>query len=234
MDGCQSSRTSTAEPLNPLALSLVLTLVGIFLLQFLCGPFDRFAMDYLAMNSRDFLGKGRIWQPFTAIFVHGSFFRMVVNSLLLLMCGNPLANAWRKKEFLAFSVTCGIAGSICFFLFSMMSSRGAIWCGASGVSFGLLGAYGLVYGKRRILLFFCIPMRVKVLVSACFILLFLLLVFGTGRKADQVVCLGGGICGVVLLKLIWLWQNRSPSQAATRESETSRIGGLEVMDDDEA
>jgi membrane associated rhomboid family serine protease len=234
MDGCESSRTCFSEPPNRLILVAVLGLAGIFVVQLLVKPFRDFAMAFLAMNSQEFLGKGRIWQPVTAIFLHLAFSRLAINALLLWALGNPLANAWKKREFVAYSLFCGVAGFLVFFLWNMVRPTATVAAGASGVAFGLLGAYGMVYSERQILLLFCIPMRVKWFVSLCFLLFLGLLFSRFGNQPDLVVSLGGGVCGVVLLKVLWFWQDRQPRGSGSRDQVANRMKGLEVMGKDDA
>jgi membrane associated rhomboid family serine protease len=53
-----------------------------------------------------------IWQPFTYMFMHGSFGHLFFNMFALWMFGAALENAWGTKRFLLYYIVCGIGAGL--------------------------------------------------------------------------------------------------------------------------
>lgn len=229
-DGETKITLSFGDPPHRMMLALVGIIAGIAALQFIVTPFNSFAMDYLALNSRDVLAKGRVWQMATAIFLHGNLRHVMLNLLFLYIFGNPLAHAWRPREFIGYFFLCGIAGSVCFYLAAMSSPQNIPALGASAAVTGIMGGYALVHGERMIFFMGMIPMKGKYFVALMFIVdIVLVLQFGATYLAG-IAHLAGGIFGILLLKFVWLRDRGGRGKEAAKP--TSRIGGLELMDDD--
>jgi membrane associated rhomboid family serine protease len=229
------ARLTFAEPLNSVMVTLLVTMTAVFLLQVLVPPFNRFAIAYLAMNTATFLAKFHIWQAVTAIFLHGSVQHFLGNMIFLWFFGSALANAWRKREFITYFFVCGIGGSLCFYLFNVFRAgpEGITGLGASGAVFGLMTAYAMVFGERMILAFFLIPMKAKYFVGICIAIELLVLYTGAQDGVAHIVHVAGAACGAVYLKIIWRRQSALAGDTDGRAAASSRMGGLEIMDDDE-
>ncbi|MFC1671643.1 rhomboid family intramembrane serine protease [Planctomycetota bacterium] len=232
---CSGMRLTFAEPLNRTMIVLMLTLTGVFLLQALVPPFNRFAVAYLAMNTAAFLGKLYVWQAVTAIFLHGSVQHFVSNMIFLWFFGSALANAWSRRDFLTFFFVCGVAGSLCFYIVNVFRAgpEGITGLGASGAIFGLMIAYAMVFGERMILAFFLIPMKAKYFVGICVAIEILVLYTGAQDGISHITHLGGAVCGAAYLKIIWRRQSALAGATEAKAAPGSRIGGLEIMDDEE-
>ena len=229
-------RLHFAEPLTRTMIVLLITMTVVFVLQVLSKSFNEFAVEYLALNTATFLGKFRIWQAATAIFMHGSPQHFLGNMLFFWFFGSALARAWRPKEFLFYFFLCGIGASLCFYGFNVFRAppgEGITGLGASGAIFGLMIAYAMIYGERTVLAFFIIPMKAKHFVAICFALDLLLLVAGTKDGVGHIAHLGGAVFGAVYLK--WVWRRQSAMAGSTRGAAKagSRMAGLDVMDDDD-
>ena len=48
-----------------------------------------------------------LWQVFTYLFLHGSFFHLLMNLFTLWMFGRELESIWGTREFLKFYFLCG-------------------------------------------------------------------------------------------------------------------------------
>lgn len=230
---CQSSFRETPPP-------VLLALLGIislfFVMQMLVPPFNRFAMAYLAMDTTTFLAKGYLWQPLTAIFLHGNLFHYLGNMMFLYFFGLTLAQHWRPREFLLYFLGCGLASSLCFYGFHqalvlLCGAPPASGIGASGAIFGLMLAYGMMFGERYIQFLF-IPMKAKYAVAICVAIEILLLVAGTQDGVGHIAHLAGGIAGALCLKLVWKLRDRQAGVSTRKARAASRIAGLEVMSDD--
>jgi membrane associated rhomboid family serine protease len=231
-DGETKVTLSFGDPPHPLMLTFIGIIAGIGALQMIVPPFNAFAMDWLAINSRDVVSKGRIWQMVTAVFLHGGLRHLMFNLLFLYIFGNPLAHAWRRKEFVGYFFLCGIAGSVCFYFATMSNPQNVVGLGASAAVTGIMGGYALVHGERLIFFMGMIPMKGKYFVALMFIVdIVLVLQFGATYLAG-IAHLAGGVFGILLLKFIWLRDRGGGSGGNAAATPTSRIGGLELMDDD--
>jgi membrane associated rhomboid family serine protease len=231
-DGEVKVTLSFGDPPHPLTMTFMGIIAGIAALQLIIDPFNSFAIDYLALNSRDVLAKGRVWQMVTAIFLHGSLRHVMFNLLFLYIFGNPLAHAWRRFEFIGFFFLCGVSGSVCFYLATMSSAQNVVGLGASAAVTGLMGAYALVHGERMIFFFGMIPMKGKYFVALMFVAdIILVLQFGA-TYLTGLAHLAGGVFGILLLKFVWM-RERGGRRKSDVPGPTSRIGGLEPMDDDQ-
>lgn len=227
-------RSSFAEPPNATMVTLLVVFAVVFLLQMLFPPFDELARLYLAMNTATFLSRLHLWQAVTAMFLHDGIWHFVTNMIFFWFFGSALANAWRKREFLGYFLLCGIAGSLCFFALNFLGAgpEGVTGLGASGGVFGLMIAYAMVYGERVLVAFFLIPMRAKFFVAICFGIQFIVLWRGGAGGASNFAQVGGAVAGAIALKVVWRRQDRFAGPASGPGAASSRMGGLEIMDDD--
>jgi len=227
------TRVTIAEPLTWPMVVLLIVFAVVFALQIAVPPFARFALDYLAMDTGAFLARWRLWQAVTAIFLHGGVCHFMGNMMFFWFFGSLLANSWRPRDFLAFFFTCGIVSSLCFYLFNAATSPTPVkGFGASGAVMGIMVGCAMACGDRLVLAFFLIPMRLKYFVAICLALDLLLLIGTVDDGVGHVAHLGGAACGFVYLKLVWRRQRALAGTAQGKARARSRIGGLEVMDDE--
>ncbi|MEE9609036.1 MAG: rhomboid family intramembrane serine protease, partial [Myxococcota bacterium] len=55
---------------------------------------------------------GYVWQPFTYMWLHASFFHIAMNMFMLWMFGSQLAMVWGAKRFLRFYLICGVGAGL--------------------------------------------------------------------------------------------------------------------------
>jgi membrane associated rhomboid family serine protease len=222
-----------AEPLTPALMALLLAFAVVFVLQMVVPPFQAFALDCLALDTHAFLGRLHLWQAVTSMFLHGSVCHFLSNMVFLWFFGSLLANAWRAREFLVYFFTCGIVASLCFFAFNALRTPAAVkGLGASGAVMGLMIACAMVYGDRVVFAFFMIPMKLKYFVAIALAVDVLAVCATVQDGVGHAAHLGGAICGVVYLKAMRRRQNRLAGVTTGRAAAGSRMGGIEVMDDD--
>ena len=179
-----------------------------------------------------------IWQPFTYMFLHSEgLFHILFNMLVLYMFGSELEYKWGKKFFLTFYMVCGIgagfiylAGSFIYYL-STQNAEPLMTplVGASGAIFGLLLAYGMVYGERVLYFMLLFPMKAKyfvMLIGA--IEVFTLISTGLGNKVSNLAHLGGIIVGYLYLKFYSRWQAFRVRRKTKRHGRNFRV----VVDND--
>jgi len=107
---------------------------------------------------------GRLWQPFTYMFLHGNLVHLAMNMFVLWMFGAPLALVWGAKRFLRFYLFCGVfAGFLIATLpyvtgflgldFASLSKE-VPTLGASGAIYGVILGYSLTWPNRTVMLIF--------------------------------------------------------------------------------
>ncbi len=118
--------------------------------------------ESLALFSGSALKEGMLWQPLTALFLHGSFSHVFFNMFGLYIFGSlvaPVLGSWR---FLALYLFAGLAGNGLWLLFNLDSNAALL--GASGAVMGVtIAAAMLAPDEQMLLLFFPFPIKLKTL-----------------------------------------------------------------------
>ena len=154
---------------------------------------------------------GAVWQLATYSFVHGGLFHLLFNMLALWMFGAQFESDWGRKQFLEFYFFCVVGAALITTAVSYSHLGGVtprtITVGASGGIYGILMAFGMIYGEREIMLF-PIPfsIRAKYFVAG---IAFIALVGaigaaapGRGEAVAYFAHLGGLLFGFLYLKLL--------------------------------
>jgi membrane associated rhomboid family serine protease len=144
------------------------------------------------------IGSLRIWQPLTYLFLHGSFFHLLINLFTLWMFGRELEAAWGTKEFLKYYFACGIGAGIINTLVDPFSTLPVI--GASGAIYGLLVAFAMVYPDSLIYLYGIIPLRARSFVVLLGVIEFFSSFHASATPVARFAHLGGMAVGYAYLK----------------------------------
>jgi membrane associated rhomboid family serine protease len=104
---------------------------------------------------------GFVWQVFTYMFLHGSFWHLFFNMYALLLFGRPLEQRWGTNRFFLFYVFTGVGAGIVTFIWNLLGNPYTPTIGASGAIFGIVLAFGLEFPDTMLLLFFLIPVRAR-------------------------------------------------------------------------
>lgn len=142
--------------------------------------------------------KGMLWQLLTYMFLHLSLWHLVLNMLMLWFFGSVLEEEWGKKQFVLFYFFTGVGAALCSFIVGPGSSFPVV--GASGVIFGILVAYAIMFPDNVILLFFIFPMKMKHAVFVLAGINLLGLLSSPYSGISYVAQLGGGLCAYLYLK----------------------------------
>ena len=141
--------------------------------------------------------------PFTYMFLHGGFGHLLGNMIFLWLVGCALELGYGRLLYAGVYVLTGVFSVGLYYLVYMTSTAPLI--GASGAIAGLMGAYTLLYGRRKIKVFYSLGFyfnytRVPALVllplwigNECFQLF-----FGGASQVAYVAHLGGLASGAVL------------------------------------
>jgi membrane associated rhomboid family serine protease len=139
---------------------LILVYAGIYLLMALLEVASPFAHEWV----RVYFGliptlvvRGMLWQLITYSFLHFTLLHFLFNALALWMFGSQLESDWGSKRFLEFYFFCTVAAALTTVAVSYMHVPGlspaTTTIGASGGIYGLLVAFGVLYGESEIMMF---------------------------------------------------------------------------------
>lgn len=156
---------------------------------------------------------GWLWQLVTYAFVHGQFLALLINMLMLWMFGAQLEQTWGARRFLqlyffslvgAALVTTGVA-----FTGGLGLDPSFPTVGASGGIYGLLIAFGMIFGEMEIMMFpFPFLMKAKYMIW----ILIVVTLAGSLRQGGlgNLAQMGGLVFGFVFVKFI---HERRPARA---------------------
>lgn len=182
-----------------------------------------------------------VWQVVTYMFLHSSsVFHILFNMLVLWWFGAELEMRWGLRFFVKYYFMCGIGAGLIYLLgmsgyylvtgevMSMASSL----VGASGATYGLLLAYGMLFGDRVIYFMMLFPMKARhfvMLIGA--VELVTLMDSGTGSPVSNLAHLGGIVVGYLYLTYI---SYRTRLQTASATSKRGRRLKLVVNNERES
>lgn len=138
----------------------------------------------------------RPWSVLTYMFVHGGFWHIFFNLLVLFFFGPPLEGRWGSREFIKYYLICGLGGAALSFVFAFNSPI----VGASAAVYGVMLAFAMNWPDMPIYIWGIFPVKAKWLVMA---LAALSLVSAFGGSADGVAHfahLGGFAAGFLYIK----------------------------------
>jgi len=92
----------------------------------------------------------------TSMFMHGGFAHIAGNMLYLWIFGDNIENALGHRRYLLFYLLCGIIASLSHVFATKLLGQNLLVpsLGASGAISGVLGAYILLFPRRRVTMFF--------------------------------------------------------------------------------
>ena len=150
---------------------------------------------------------GWIWQLFSYSFLHFGVMHVLINMLMLWMFGAQEEIDWGSKKFIEFYLFCvgGAALTTIAVAYSPIPgvSPHTSTIGASGGVYGILMAFGMLYGDREILMFpFPFMMKAKYMVA---IMIFLVII-ATFQPSQGGIAnfahLGGLLFGFLYIKFL--------------------------------
>ena len=192
-------------------LLLIAPLIGL-------GAIRTFVVNYLYLVAGDVL-TGRVWQLVTYGFLHVNFTHLLFNMFALWMFGSQFEVEWGRRKFLEFYYWCligaavttvvlAVAGALLYRatplgLFRIMADLMVTpTAGASGGIYGLLIAFGLLYGDREIFMF-PLPFTIKArYMVAIWIAIALVGALGDTGGVANFAHLGGAMFGWIYLRFL--------------------------------
>jgi len=179
---------------TPWVKRLLIANVVVFFISWVIGP--EWVVRWFAFAPSEILS--RPWGVFTYMFLHGDFWHLFVNMLVLFFFGPPLENRMGSKEFLKYYFACGLGGVALSFVF--VSS----WIiGASAATYGLMLAFAMNWPNAPIYVWGIVPVKAKWLVAIFFFGSLFSAVSGSNGGIAHFAHLGGIIAGFFYLKSDW-------------------------------
>ncbi len=166
---------------------------------------------YFSLFPGKVIFEGALWQLATYMFLHSlQVSHILFNMLMLWFIGSELEQKWGTKFFAFYYVLSGIGAGIlyCLGIWIYSLATGGHYgfvipvIGASGGIFGLLLAYGIIFGERTIHFMRVFPMKAKVFVLLLG-LVEVLTIMSTGVAGGDVANLahlGGIVSGFAIIK----------------------------------
>lgn len=139
---------------------IIIGCVGVYFLQVVLGAFSPTAASYLfsfgALVPVAVL-HGWIWQILTYSFLHAGVMHVLINMLMLWMFGAQEEMDWGPRKFLEFYLFCVAGAALTTIAVAYSPIPGVSpftsTIGASGGVYGVLMAFGMLYGDREIFMF---------------------------------------------------------------------------------
>lgn len=191
--------------------NLVIWVVGVLILQGLILKSNA-VFEYFALVPARVITDFWVWQLFTYMFLHSTgVFHVLFNMLVLWWFGSELESRWGQRFFLQYYLACGVGagviylvGNIVYYLITgQVIGLQAPLVGASGATYGLLLAYGILFGERVIYFMMLFPMKAKYFVMIIgFVELVTLLDSGIGSSVANLAHLGGIVVGFLFLAIV--------------------------------
>ena len=195
--------------------TICLVCIGVFFLQEISrllfdGAGWNFWTGWFGLAPTAIVLHGRIWQPFTYLFLHGGILHIFFNLLYLAMFGADLEHMWGTRKFYTYFFICGVgAGIIDVGVRVLLVSAhlvdprllGVPTIGASGAIYGILLACAMTTPHRQVWMFplpVALSMRLFVIISGAFE--FFLTIGDTGDGVSHVCHLGGMLVGYIYLR----------------------------------
>lgn len=185
-------------------------------------------MPLFGLSVSGFFESHRLWQLVTYSFVHRDVWHLFFNMMLIAFIGGELEISWGRARFLKYYFFCStVAGSIFLLLESILSKAPhshALMVGSSGAIYGLLMAYGLIFGERILLFMMLFPMKAKHFVWILALIELMTTIYSPRGGLSGVAHLGGMAGGFAYLwiRARWILSKRYESSLSPARKNQTR------------
>ncbi len=194
-------------------IAIILVNVIVFAAEILYG--DAFVQMF-SLTPVIALG-GAWWQFFTYMFLHADPLHITLNMFALFMFGIVVERALGWKKYVFLYIISGI-GSALFYIFLTLTflpgEMTILMLGASGAVYGVLAAFGFMFPKEVIYIYF-IPLPAM---SAVFLFAAVELIAGVTGIMPGIANFGhlGGIITSAVIILAWKYTSKPKGQSELR------------------
>jgi len=137
------------------------------------------------------------WGILTYMFVHGGFWHLLINMLMLFFFGPPLEQMWGGREFLKYYLVAGLGGAVFSFVFAFNYPV----VGASAAVFGVMLAFAMNWPDMPIYIWGIFPVKAKWLIMFLTVIALMGALGGAQDGVAHFAHLGGFAAGFLYLKL---------------------------------
>jgi membrane associated rhomboid family serine protease len=184
--------------LPPVTKALILICIGVFCVQYLhlLPPTLEGMLALWPVRSGNFMP----WQLLSYSFLHGNLTHLFFNMLALWMFGAEIERLWGPRRYMQFLLASAVAAALVQLLWTLLIGSRTPTLGASGATFGLLLAFGMLFPNRMIVMLLPpIPMKAKYFVAIFGSLELVLGVLGPSGIA-HFAHLGGMLGGFLMIR----------------------------------
>jgi membrane associated rhomboid family serine protease len=223
--------------------ALLISCIVLFLIQQTADQFmGGNVIGWLGLIPANFAFGFRFWQIVTYSFLHGDVTHLLLNMPMLVFIGSELEALWGTVRFLRYYFICVVSAGALYLALQI-----GIWggtglntpmVGASGGIYGLLMAYGLLFGERVLLFMMLFPMKAKHFVWILMAVEFFTSLFSGRGGLSSAAHLGGMVAGFAALwarATIQVAQRRKKAglSPAGKAKKRSSGGHLKLLIDNE-
>jgi membrane associated rhomboid family serine protease len=168
----------------------------------------------------------------TSMFMHGGWGHLLGNMLFLWIYGDNIENRLGHTRYFIFYILCGILASLSHVFVSQAFSPSSLnipSLGASGAISGVMGAYMLLFPRRRINVLMLRTVVAVPAIVALGIWIVLQIVSGAGSLGSEgggvayAAHIGGFLAGMLLIKLFDKGQDYVDQELAKQQGNQRRL-----------
>jgi membrane associated rhomboid family serine protease len=161
------------------------------------GPLQR--LGYFSIDTA--IRHLQLWRVITFQFLHASPSHLVYNMLALLLFGPIVEGHFGPRRYLAFYLSCGVAGALMYVL--LWATRLLVYDPAIPMVGASAGIFGVLIGAARFApdleVPFILPMRVATLAYCALAMAVLVVLTRGGNAGGEAGHLGGALWGLLLV-----------------------------------
>jgi membrane associated rhomboid family serine protease len=217
-------------PRTPLAISLILINLAVFLLQ-ATTPAGYALARWGPLTFINGAAFTEPWRWITYQYLHGGAMHFFFNMLGIYFFLPMLEERWGWKRAFAFYTAGGIAAGVTYGLMVLALPGLSFLVGASGSIMAVFGAIAVLNPQMQVLAMMVIPINIRVL-AILFAVIYLLSIVGDRDKSDAAhlgglafgaaaVYFGGGVFSRVWTRQTSNWQRRQKQRAVRAEQDES-------------
>lgn len=190
--------------LTPAVKALLVSCFLIFLIQHTGDEyFGTHFLEIFGLIPHDVLVRHWIWQFGTYSFLHSEVMQLFFNLLLIAFVGSELEAVWGAAQFLKYYFFCAVCSGLAYFLIQTFLVRGSGMhmplLGASGAIYGLLMAFGVLFGERVMLFMLLFPLKAKHFVLLLGVFELMTTLYSSSQGVASIAHLSGMAAGFVYL-----------------------------------
>jgi membrane associated rhomboid family serine protease len=196
------------------AVTILLVLMAAGYVLMLAAPR---AIEWLGLVP-DAITRGQMWQLVSYVFGERFAMNLLFNAMAVLFIGNMIEREWRARSLAGLWLSASIVCGLIWTAVNLLAGKNGVGFGAGPCVYALLGAFGLLFGKRRFF-FFVAAVQARWIAA---ILIGLGLLMSLGRPISIVWIIGAPV-GYLYIALVRRLASRPRSGDAGPSSRTRHL-----------